>query len=196
MANILNNVDGWTNASEIDLMAWNPATKKYEDTLFQGNTGMRYVGDYAPGDTLTGLFLIGYAGQTEPSDIRVTFEEQDAGLIFDEAVPANVQTLLTWPAARGTLTIHDSAAAYPFYPMAFVWVPTAPPSDDHWLRIRYSDDGGHNLSNWRQESIGKVGEYGTRIVFDRLGQFRQRTITCSSPRKRDFLGVVGTIKSG
>jgi hypothetical protein len=67
---------------------------------------------------------------------------------------------------------------------------------DQFLRLSYSDDGGHNQSNWREEPIGEVGEYGKRITFDRLGQFRQRTvrIQCSSPRKRDFLGVVGVVK--
>lgn len=68
---------------------------------------------------------------------------------------------------------------------------------DQYLRMRYSDDGGHNLSNWREESIGEVGEYGKRVIFDRLGQFTQRTVTisCSSPRRRDFLGMVGTIRA-
>lgn len=67
---------------------------------------------------------------------------------------------------------------------------------DQSLRMQYSDDGGRNVSNWREEPIGEVGEYGKRISFERLGQFRQRTvrIQCSSPRKRDFLGVVGVIK--
>lgn len=67
---------------------------------------------------------------------------------------------------------------------------------DHYLRMQYSDDGGHNQSNWREESIGDVGQYTTRVIFDRLGQFTQRTVTiqCSSPRRRDYLGMVGTIK--
>lgn len=66
---------------------------------------------------------------------------------------------------------------------------------DQYLRMGYTDDS-RNEVNWRQEPIGEVGEYGKRISFERLGQFRQRTvrIQISSPRKRDFLGVVGVVK--
>lgn len=67
---------------------------------------------------------------------------------------------------------------------------------DQKVRLQYSDDGGHTLSEWREESIGKVGEYQNRVTFDRLGQFIQRTgtIRCSSPCRRDLFGVVGIIK--
>lgn len=61
---------------------------------------------------------------------------------------------------------------------------------DHAVRIQYSDDGGYNWSNWAEESIGEVGEYGVRVVFTRQGSTRNRVyrITCSSPRRRDLLG--------
>ncbi len=63
-------------------------------------------------------------------------------------------------------------------------------SDDHYVRIQYSDDGGNNWSMWDQEDIGATGEYGKRIVFTRQGSTRNRTyrIACSSPRQRDLLG--------
>lgn len=71
--------------------------------------------------------------------------------------------------------------------------------EDQYIRLQYSDDGGYNWSNWDQEPIGEVGEYGKRVVFTRMGSCRQRVlrIRCSSPRKRDLLGgavvVQGTI---
>lgn len=63
---------------------------------------------------------------------------------------------------------------------------------DQWLRMAYADDGQPNYSNWEVESIGEVGEYGKRVVFTQLGEFRQRVIRlrCSSPRRRDILGAV------
>lgn len=63
---------------------------------------------------------------------------------------------------------------------------------DHFLRMQYSDDGGYNWSNWEQETIGAVGEYGTRVVFTRLGSFRNRVVRvrCTSPIRCDILGAV------
>jgi len=67
---------------------------------------------------------------------------------------------------------------------------------DATVRLRYSDDGSHNLSEWQAESIGEVGQYGVRVVFTRLGSFYTRTLTisCSSPRRRDMLGAVAAIQ--
>lgn len=63
---------------------------------------------------------------------------------------------------------------------------------DSVVRLQYSDDGGENWENWEEESIGEVGQYGTRPVFTRLGSTYQRIwrIRVTSPRKRDLLGAV------
>lgn len=37
------------------------------------------------------------------------------------------------------------------------------------MMLRWSDDGGHTWSNEHWQSMGNVGEYGTRIVWRRLG---------------------------
>lgn len=67
---------------------------------------------------------------------------------------------------------------------------------DQFLRLSYADDGQPNFSNWEEEPIGEVGEYGLRVEFTRLGSFRQRVIRiqCSSPRRRDVLGAVATLQ--
>jgi hypothetical protein len=44
-------------------------------------------------------------------------------------------------------------------------------SDEENLQLRWSDDGGFTWSNWISRPLGAVGEYGRRIVFDRLGAF-------------------------
>lgn len=63
---------------------------------------------------------------------------------------------------------------------------------DSYVRMSYADSGQPQFSNWQAESLGEVGEYGKRVVFTRLGQFRQRVIRIqvSSRRKRDLIGVV------
>lgn len=67
---------------------------------------------------------------------------------------------------------------------------------DHHLRMQFADDGQANWSEWETESIGDVGQYGLRVVFTRLGSFRNRVIriTCSSPRRRDLLGAVAVLQ--
>lgn len=69
---------------------------------------------------------------------------------------------------------------------------------DNTLRMQYADDGQPNFGNWASEPIGEVGQYGLRIVFTRLGASRQRVyrISCSSPRRRDVIAVVGAFRGG
>lgn len=64
---------------------------------------------------------------------------------------------------------------------------------DRKVFVCYSDDGGRNWSNWRERSLGEIGEYNKRIRLNCLGSFRNRLmrIRVSSPVKRDLLGVVG-----
>lgn len=40
------------------------------------------------------------------------------------------------------------------------------------INLRWSDDGGHTWSNYHQKSIGKIGEYGKRVIWRRLGATR------------------------
>ena len=35
--------------------------------------------------------------------------------------------------------------------------------------LRWSDDGGHTWSNYYERSLGAAGEYGTRVIWRRLG---------------------------
>lgn len=61
--------------------------------------------------------------------------------------------------------------------------------------ICYSNDGGRTWSNWRERSLGEIGEYEKRVKLHRLGKFRNRIfkIRVSSPIRRDLLGAVGYI---
>jgi len=46
------------------------------------------------------------------------------------------------------------------------YVVTIPPPQ---VMLRWSDDGGHDWSNEHWVSIGRIGEYGTRAIWRRLG---------------------------
>lgn len=67
---------------------------------------------------------------------------------------------------------------------------------NHVCRLQYSDDGGITWSDWEQDDIGGVGEYGARAVFTRLGStyIRVWRVRVTSPRKRDFIGAVGVVQ--
>ena len=41
--------------------------------------------------------------------------------------------------------------------------------DDPQVMLRWSDDGGHTWSNEHWTSMGKIGEYGRRTIWRRLG---------------------------
>lgn len=46
------------------------------------------------------------------------------------------------------------------------------PNDSPMLDLRWSDDGGHKWSNFKQRSMGKLGETGIQVRFVRLGSTR------------------------
>lgn len=60
------------------------------------------------------------------------------------------------------------------------------------LVLRYSNDGGHTWSNEKTAALGKVGEYGARARFTRLGSGRNRVweISCADPVKWAVFGAV------
>lgn len=51
--------------------------------------------------------------------------------------------------------------------------------EDPQVMMRYSDDGGRSWSNELSRSMGKMGEYNTRVFWDRLGQGRRRVFEVS-----------------
>jgi len=40
---------------------------------------------------------------------------------------------------------------------------------DPQLMMRYSDDGGHTWSSFKTRTMGRIGEFATRVIFRRLG---------------------------
>lgn len=63
---------------------------------------------------------------------------------------------------------------------------------DPRLMLRYSSDGGHTWSNEKTATAGKVGEYGARAKFNRLGAGRNRVweLSFTDPCKFAILGAV------
>lgn len=66
---------------------------------------------------------------------------------------------------------------------------------DPVVDFSFSDDFGRNFTNWRTASLGKVGEYGKRVRFHRLGRFRNRAFRhrISDPIRRDCLSATANV---
>lgn len=65
---------------------------------------------------------------------------------------------------------------------------------DPQVMLRWSDDGGHTWSNEHWVSIGKIGEYGRRAIWRRLGmtvKLRDRVyeVSGTDPVKIDIMGA-------
>lgn len=62
---------------------------------------------------------------------------------------------------------------------------------DPKLRLRWSNDGGHTWTDYHLLDVGKIGKYGTRVKYNRLGSSRNRVfeITYSEPTDLTILGA-------
>ena len=66
--------------------------------------------------------------------------------------------------------------------------------DDPQIMLRWSDDGGHTWSNEHWISIGKIGQYGFRAIYRRLGmtlKLRDRVyeLSMTDPVKTAIMGA-------
>lgn len=63
--------------------------------------------------------------------------------------------------------------------------------DDPYVELRYSNDGGHTWSDWIPRSLGPIGMYTTRIIWNRLGTAREWLFEFSTaaPVKISFIDV-------
>lgn len=65
---------------------------------------------------------------------------------------------------------------------------------DPQVLLRWSDDGGHNWSNYHSRSIGQIGETGKRVIWRRLGmttKLRDRVyeISGTDPVRIEIIGA-------
>jgi hypothetical protein len=67
---------------------------------------------------------------------------------------------------------------------------------DPTIMLDWSDDGGRTWSNEHQQALGPMGHYEQRVLFNRLGQFRTRTLrfAISDPVRVCFMGCVAELE--
>lgn len=75
---------------------------------------------------------------------------------------------------------------------------TSGQGDDPEFLLRWSDDGGHEFSDWHAIKIGKIGEYTKRAVWRRLGRSRKRTfeLVVTDPVKIAWLDAIIDASNG
>lgn len=63
---------------------------------------------------------------------------------------------------------------------------------DPQILLDWSNDGGHTWSNQHPKSIGRMGKYGQRVRWTKLGRARDRVyrVTITDPVKRVILGAI------
>lgn len=66
------------------------------------------------------------------------------------------------------------------------------------MSLRYSSDGGHTWSNYKTSTVGAVGAYSSRCLFNRLGAGRNRVweISMTDPCKFAVLGAIVDAEAG
>lgn len=62
---------------------------------------------------------------------------------------------------------------------------------DRTVRMRVSRNGGYTWSDWRERSLGEVGDFLKRVRFSRFGRSRQFLVEVSvaSPVKADLIAA-------
>lgn len=75
---------------------------------------------------------------------------------------------------------------------------TSGQGSDPEAMLRWSDDGGHTWSNEHWKKIGALGNYGKRVLWNRLGSARNRTYEWSmtDPVKRVIIGANLNVSKG
>jgi len=104
---------------------------------------------------------------------------------------------LTTEANDGFETIADNPnPPYDFIPPVYLTTTSysAAPGYDPQVMLRWSDDGGHTWSNEHWKSMGKIGEFGYRTIWRRLGmtlKIRDRVyeISGTDPIKIAIMGA-------
>ncbi len=69
---------------------------------------------------------------------------------------------------------------------------------DPQMILRFSGDGGHSWSNEKQSAMGKIGAYGIRAIWRRLGMSRDRVyeLTSTDPVKQVWIGAELEVEGG
>jgi hypothetical protein len=175
--------------------------------VYDAATGAWHEWDYTKPTGGTGRFRGQWHIMVGTRHIVGDYENGNIYELQDPYLPANLATEYTddgAPITRERTAPHITNASKRFsIPSATLDVETgigrATGDDedavDPQLQLQYSKDGGHTWSSWKQASLGKQGEYKTRVVFSRLGQARSFTprVRITSPVPVTLISAFGDV---
>jgi len=131
---------------------------------------------------------------------RIIMQDAITGKIYEPSLDAFNEdgetiaieiTLPTLEASRARVTMYT----FEVYCETGVGLNSGQGSDPQ-IMMMYSDDGGRTWSNELWRSLGLIGQYKTRAIWRRLGQFRQRqmVLTITDPVRRLVMGYWADVR--
>ncbi len=180
------------------------ASALYSDIAFDGSNFWisRYMaGQVIKVDPTTGATLATVAVAAQPS--ALINEGNYIWVVHDSSALIEKINIITGTIDDSFTTIADNTDVVfssPYwlwtlndvYPFVTKWqVYAEPDSHNPQAYLSWSVDGGHTWSNDHAASIGRMGEYKTRMIWRRLGCARNRTfrILISSAVKKVLIGA-------
>ena len=138
-----------------------------EETLFDETFGVRRLGDITNNGSVT-IF--------------------DARIVFDYVAGQPITN------DQRNYMLGTMSSIFRLYPAKYAAYLGSPAPTNPQVMFRWSDDGGHTWSNEHWASMGKIGEYGKRVIWRRLGmttKLRDRVyeISGSDPVKIAIMGA-------
>lgn len=147
-------------------------------------------------DCETGVGLAQYPGKT-PEEL--TAENGDfllAEYAQNDIVTENGEEITTEVSGNFAALTDIPDPPYVFVPPVFLTTTEYPSSPGYnpQVMLRWSDDGGHTWSNEHWRSMGKIGQYGFRTIWRRLGmtmKLRDRVyeVSGTDPVKLAIMGA-------
>lgn len=175
--------------TNLNLISTHPATTIL-DTLTPYPTPTIYNGiGAAPSTTTLAGDTYSIRDYTVADTVAPTIIRDEPCAPFADYVPALLQSGIAY--YNSVLIDLDGS------PTARTFTLTQIPSNlnvDPVVMLRWSDDGGHTWSNYHTRPIGKLGEFGKRIIWRRLGmtmKLRDRVyeLSCNDPIKTAIMGA-------
>lgn len=145
--------------------------------------GIRYIGNSADIPLSMSVRIVTGADNYDvPTYLRFTFVAPGGNttqdILLTESSTATVTVNIPLTATSVEVDIRSNPSFTYTYSMDITLTGLSAvdrPPDVHTIEVRYSNDGGHNYSDWRSLQGGKTGDFLRPMVLRRLGMCRHRT---------------------
>lgn len=177
MANILLDAANWQDTSSFAQPPswWTGRTYEWIGNVGTGlyyyGATMQYEGTVNAGDTIAGSIHSTSADNTE---FGITVNGTH---VATESLATNQTSPFSFTLSASDVVVVTLGVGNYLYSQDAVLTPTAAPivKTPDMVRLRWTDDGGHNWSNFMSSAMGATGQTANRVIFRRLGSTREST---------------------